>query len=327
MKLFSLTVDFAFKSLFAPNPDLLISLINSFPSFQGKSRVVNLKVLNPEIPKEISSEKLSLLDIKAENELGEKFLIEMQAFAHSSFTKRALYYWAKTYSRSLNKGQDYEELKKVYSINFVKYSIWKNDSEYLSVFHVLEKTRKFPLTEDLEIYIVELSKFLQSFENLQTELEGWVYLVKESSNLRKEAMKTLEKKSPSLKKAISELKNLSRSTKSRELYEARLKAELDYNSGIRGAYRQGLNEGIEQGIEKGIEKGIERGIEKGIERGIEKGLYQSIQINLKTRFHITDESILKRIQQVRDIKKLEQILVLSIQAKTLTEFKRLLKKI
>jgi predicted transposase/invertase (TIGR01784 family) len=145
MKLFSLTVDFAFKSLFAPNPDLLISLINSFPSFQAKNRVVNLKVLNPEIPKEISSEKLSLLDIKAENELGEKFLIEMQAFAHSSFTKRALYYWAKTYSRSLNKGQDYEELKKVYSINFVKYSIWKNDSEYLSVFHVLEKTRKFPL--------------------------------------------------------------------------------------------------------------------------------------------------------------------------------------
>jgi stalled ribosome rescue protein Dom34 len=54
-------------------------------------------------------------------------------------------------------------------------------------------------------------------------------------------------------------------------------------------------------------------IGKGLNEGIEKGLYQSIQINLKTRFHIKDESILKRIQQVRDIQKLEQILVLSLQ--------------
>jgi hypothetical protein len=71
MELFSLTVDFAFKALFAPNPDLLKDLINSFPSFQGGNRIKNLKGLNPEIPKEISDEKLSILDIKAENEKGE----------------------------------------------------------------------------------------------------------------------------------------------------------------------------------------------------------------------------------------------------------------
>ncbi len=317
MKLFSLTVDFAFKSLFAPNPDLLISLINSFPSFEGKNRVVNLKVLNPEIPKEISTEKLSHLDIKAENELGEKFLIEMQAFAKSSFTKRALYYWAKTYSRSLHKGQDYEELQKVYSINFVKHSIWKNHHEYLSVFRVLEQTRKFPLTEDLEIYIIELSKFLLSLENLQSELESWVYFLKESSNLKREAMKTLEKKSSSLKKAITELKNISRSTKSRELYEARLKAELDYNSGIRGAYRQGLQEGIEKGIEKGRQEGIEKTL---------KTVYLAIQLNLETRFHTNVSSLMSKIYKMKDLEKLEQILILSIQAKTLQEFKKLFRK-
>ncbi|MCB1143914.1 MAG: Rpn family recombination-promoting nuclease/putative transposase [Leptospiraceae bacterium] len=104
MKLFSLTVDFAFKALFAPNPDLLVNLLNSFPSFKGNNRIVSLKVLNPEIPKELSDEKLSILDIKAENENGEQFLIEMQAFPQSSFTKRALYYWSKVYSKGLRKG-------------------------------------------------------------------------------------------------------------------------------------------------------------------------------------------------------------------------------
>jgi predicted transposase/invertase (TIGR01784 family) len=91
VKLFSLTVDFAFKALFAPNPDLLLNLLNAFPCFQGDNRIQNLKVLNPEIPKELSNEKLSILDIKAENEKGEHVLIEMQAFPQSSFPKRALY--------------------------------------------------------------------------------------------------------------------------------------------------------------------------------------------------------------------------------------------
>ncbi len=318
MKLFSLTVDFAFKSLFAPNPDLLISLINSFPSFQGENRVVSLKVLNPEIPKEMDSEKLSFLDIKAANEKGEKFLIEMQAFPQSSFTKRALYYWSKVYSRGLTKGQDYEDLKKVYSINFVKKSIWKNHSEYLSTFHLLEKDRKFTLTEDLEIHIVELEKFVEHFYGLKTDLESWIYLLKESSNLKGEHMKTLEQKSPSIKKAISELKTISRSPKSRELYEARRKAELDYNSNMNGAFRKGKAEGLEEGIEKGIQKGKAEGIHEGIEKGI--------QLNLEARFGVkNDDSLMKEIRKIKDIERLKKILIQSAKAKTLAQFKKSVK--
>ena len=54
MNLFSLTVDFAFKALFGKNEDLLLGLLNSFPQFQGKKKLKSLKVLNSEIPKEIS---------------------------------------------------------------------------------------------------------------------------------------------------------------------------------------------------------------------------------------------------------------------------------
>ncbi|MCB1144089.1 MAG: PD-(D/E)XK nuclease family transposase [Leptospiraceae bacterium] len=59
----------------------------------------------------------------------------------------------------ISKGQDYEELKKVYSINFVKHSIWKTHPEYLSTFRILENTRNFPLTDRFEIFILELKKW------------------------------------------------------------------------------------------------------------------------------------------------------------------------
>ncbi len=88
MKLFRLTVDFAFKALFAQNPDLLLSLLNSFPQFQGQKCISSLKVLNPEIPKEMDSEKLSVLDISAEDINGNKFLVEMQAGFNKDFPKR-----------------------------------------------------------------------------------------------------------------------------------------------------------------------------------------------------------------------------------------------
>jgi predicted transposase/invertase (TIGR01784 family) len=247
MKLFSLTVDFAFKALFAPNPDLLMDLINAFPAFQGENKVINIKILNPEIPKKLSNEKLSILDIKAENEKGEHFLIEMQAFPQGSFRKRVLYYWSKVYSRNLEKGKDYDDLKKVYSINFLKESIWKDKPGFLSSFFLMEVDTQIRLTEDLEIHIIELDKFIVNPLKISTDLDGWVYLLKESHNLKGDEMKTLEKKSPTLKKAITELKNLSRSPESREIYEARRKAELDYNSGIQGAYRSGLDTGKIEG--------------------------------------------------------------------------------
>jgi predicted transposase/invertase (TIGR01784 family) len=312
MKLFSLTVDFAFKALFAPNPDLLMDLLNSFPSFQGYNRIKNLKVLNPEIPKKISDEKLSILDIRAENENGENFLIEMQAFPQSSFSKRTLYYWAKVYSRGLGKGHKYENLKKVYSVNFVNFPIWKNHIEYLSTFQLLEKDRIFPLTEDLEIHIIEISKFLKSVENLQSDLDTWFYLLKEASNLKGESMKTLEKKNPAVKRAISELKTLSLTAKNRELYESRRKAELDYASGMSDAFNEGLEKGIEQGIEKGIEKGLE-------------GFYLGIQLNLETRFNLKEDSIMNQIRKSKDIEKLKKILIQSAKAKTFAEFKKSLK--
>lgn len=82
------------------------------------------------------------------------------------------------------KGEKYKNLKRVYSINFLKEPPWKDNNNYLSVFQILEKDKKFPLTEDLEIYIVELSKFVKDFDGLESDFELWFYLLKESSNLR-----------------------------------------------------------------------------------------------------------------------------------------------
>ncbi len=69
--------DFVFKALLVKNPDILLDILNSFPTFQGMQRIKEITILNPELPKSTDLEKGSILDILATDESGRSFLIEM----------------------------------------------------------------------------------------------------------------------------------------------------------------------------------------------------------------------------------------------------------
>ncbi|MCB1177589.1 MAG: hypothetical protein KDK36_08440 [Leptospiraceae bacterium] len=132
--------------------------------------------------------------------------------------------------------------------------------------------------------------------------------MKKSSNLNQDVVKELEKKNPFIKKAISELKKISRSPEFRKLYEARKKEEMEYD-----AYQTEIRNAYQEGLEKGKEKGLE-------------GIYLGIQLNLESRFHIQkDDSLIKEIRKIKDIDKLKKILIQSVKAKNITDFKKLLK--
>ncbi len=256
MKLLPLTNDFTFKIVFSNDDDVLLDLLNSFPDFQGKNQIASLKVLNPEIPKDTKTDKAIVLDIRATDSQGNKFLIEMQASKQLFFPQRTLYYWSKLYAKSIGKGQDYTKLPKVYSFNFVNFELFKNESRFYWSFQVASKEQpEIQLTDDLSIRIIEIPKFNLDLNSIQNPLDYWVYLLKEVTHLKGEQMKALEKKNPKIKKAMNKLKFVSHDKKSRELYEARLKTEMDYSTRFKYQLQRMKEEGIEEGIEKGIEKG------------------------------------------------------------------------
>jgi predicted transposase/invertase (TIGR01784 family) len=315
MKLLPLTNDFVFKAVFAKNEDLLLDLLNSFPEFVGEHKIKNLKVLNPEISMDMKDDKLSILDIRAEDVSKNIFLIEMQASRQADFPKRVLYYWSKLYSRSLKKGRKYSSLPKVYSFNFINFNLIKDSKKYHSVFHILEKTNpEISLTEDLEIHMIELPKFKALLPALKDTMETWIFALKEIQNLQEEQMKILEKRNPKVKKAVSELKFVSHDKKSRAYYEARLKADLDYNSNIDFAFNKGLSEGIEKGIEKGKVEGSR------------ESLLLGIQLGLELKFNSDGLKLVSEIKKIADIAILQKILSGIKQAKSITEIRKIYNK-
>jgi predicted transposase/invertase (TIGR01784 family) len=102
----------------------------------------------------------------------------------------------------------------------------------------MEHSGQFPLTGDLELHLLELPKFTKSAEELTSGLDLWLYFLRHAEKMDLDALPPALEGSP-VRRALEELKMLSQTDVERERYEARLKAQLDQNSLIRGARLEG----------------------------------------------------------------------------------------
>src|ERR1700682_5116026 len=97
-------VDYAFKHVFgrdATRP-ILIDLLNQILQPAAGHEILEIELLNPFNPKETLDDKLSILDIKARDQTGRQFNVEMQMLAFPYYEKRILYYGAKLYQQQLH---------------------------------------------------------------------------------------------------------------------------------------------------------------------------------------------------------------------------------
>ena len=112
-------VDFAFKKLFGSeeNKEILISFINAIISEENQIKSLELK--NPYNISNYRKGKMTILDIKAVDEKGNWYDIEMQIVEQGFYDKRALYYWSKAYSDQNESGDNFEILRKTIGINIL----------------------------------------------------------------------------------------------------------------------------------------------------------------------------------------------------------------
>ena len=114
-------VDYAFNHLFGREVTrpILIDVVDNVLDPAAGHHVQDIELMNPFNPKETLDDKLSILDIKARDQTGRQFNVEMQMLAFRYYEKRILYYAAKLHQQQLHEGQDYLELRPTISISFL----------------------------------------------------------------------------------------------------------------------------------------------------------------------------------------------------------------
>jgi len=223
-------IDIAFKKIFGveENKDLLISFINSVVG--EEEQVSSVTILNPYNPKNFKKDKLSILDIKAENEDGKRFNIEIQISDEADYDKRALYYWAKLYTEQLQVAQDYSTLSKAIGIHILNFTSIPEVKNYHNVFHITEKNSGLAYFKDLELHTIELNKFTDNpneqlsdiVQKVKSSLDMWTTFLTRNDLLKADHLPK-ELNDQNLKKAISVLEVMNFSEDEREAYEDHLK--------------------------------------------------------------------------------------------------------
>ncbi|WCL51382.1 Rpn family recombination-promoting nuclease/putative transposase [Leptospira sp. GIMC2001] len=255
MKFFPLTNDLVFKSVFTKDPKLLISLINCILFPERKREIEELIILNPEIPTSFSKDKRSILDIRAKDTEGREFQVEVQVGFQGVFIKRSIFYLAGMIRDQLKEGDGYSELRAVYQINLVDFELFPS-SDYFSKYSLREeKNPELRLTDDLEIVFLELPKFLKHLEELETELDYWIYLFKNSAKIEESEMKIVIDKAPNLENAFKILEYYSTDPEKRQKLEEKIRTDRDYAYDLAATYERGEIKGKLEGERLGIEKG------------------------------------------------------------------------
>jgi predicted transposase/invertase (TIGR01784 family) len=247
-------VDYAFKHVFGreESKPALVSLLNAvLQPAEGKS-IASLELLNPFNEKTSESGKLSIVDIKARDQSGRQFLIEMQMLAGDVFRQRALYYWATLYQEQLHQGEDWPVLRPTIAICFVDTPLFAEIDDYHLTFELRERRRQTLFTDQLALHILELPKFHKKLDELTTPLDQWLYLLRHGEELDAQAVPvTLDV--AEVRWALGDLFMISRTDPDRELYEARLQERRD-----KAAERQALEAAL-AGQQTAREKGRAEG--------------------------------------------------------------------
>ncbi|WLE95751.1 MAG: Rpn family recombination-promoting nuclease/putative transposase [Candidatus Electrothrix communis] len=287
-------IDFVFKKLFGTeeNKDVLIDFINAFVSEEDKVR--DLIIKNPYNEKEFLDDKLSILDIKAQDIGGKWFNIEMQMIDQDYYAKRALYYWSRLYVSQLSSGVNYDKLEKTIGINILNFNCL-DEAEYHNVYKLINVRSGNELIRQIEIHFIELEKY---DENISNVMDRWVNFLKKAGEYTQADLPPKLKEIPTISKALDVLENMNLSEKERENFEARLKWLRDEKAAIVSAERRGLEKGIEQGLEQGLEEGIEKGAQQKtyeiIKNAHAKGVHISV---IKDIVGFPEDEIKKIINQ------------------------------
>lgn len=235
--------DLTFKKIFAKHPDLLISLLNSLLPLSDKEQIVEIKYLPNELVPELYGRKNTIVDVLCQDVSGRKFCVEMQMEWSNAFMQRVLFNASKLYVSQLQKAEEYETLKPVYSLNLVNEIIEKNMPDcFIHNYRIVHDKDTKKVIEGLHFTFIELPKFTpHTFLEKRMSVLWLRFLTEIDSDTREVPADLLE--SPEISKALEEVKVSS-------FTDAELRTYDKFWDTIR-TEKTLLKDKYEKGIEKG----------------------------------------------------------------------------
>ncbi|MGB3617643.1 MAG: Rpn family recombination-promoting nuclease/putative transposase [Catalinimonas sp.] len=276
-------IDLVFKKLFGSeeNKDILISLINAVLPESQQITAVTLK--NPYNVSDYAEGKLSILDVKAEDEYGNLYDIEMQIKGTTFYGKRTLYYWAKIFGSQLDyltdeeikrreqRGRSYTDLNKCIVISLMDFTFFKDD-RYARCFVLKDReTDQTHVDLDyLDLYFVELEKFDHKYKTVRTTLDRWIQFLNHADFYSKDTLPRELAEVEPIRKASERLEAMYLNQRERAYYDAQQKRYLDETSRIQEAVKKAVDMAVKDAVDVAVKDAVDVAVKEAVDVAVEQ---------------------------------------------------------
>jgi len=235
-------IDLVFKKIFGTeqNKNVLKSLINSV--LPKDEQIVEVTIKNPYNEQDFIGDKLSVVDIKATDEKGRWYDIEIQVKEQKFYGKRAIFYLSEIYSNQLNEKDSYDKLRKTIIISILDFDYFLNDKRYFRrcCYKDFDTDQLYPELDFADLYFVELRKFDNELKNIKTTLDRWITFLNKATEYDNENLPN-ELKDPEIIQAMNTIETMSLNAKEREYYESEKKVMRDRDAVMQTAVENAID--------------------------------------------------------------------------------------
>ena len=265
--LLDLTVDISFKYFFTSSgSEEVLAQFVSAALEMNIDEFSEIETLNPVLSKENINDKDFIVDIRIKTKSGKHIHVEMQFKNHENFAERIVAYNGRLFGKQIKRGDDYKNLKEVYSIVITNFDMFPKTPHYRDVFKYKGMYGDV-LTEMTQIHILQLPKLPKESRSL---LEHWLKLF---TIKKEEELQMILEKAPEMDKAVRRLRILSADEKAKQLEEERMSGVALRKTLLGTARREGEIKGRREGRREGAEnliKFLHQGL--SLEEALEKVL-------------------------------------------------------
>ena len=152
---YNMTNDYMFRIVLQRDEETLKGLICSILHL-SKDQVSYVKIENPITPGEAIDEKEYQLDILVSLNDSSYINLEMQVLNYNNWPLRSLSYLCRNFD-NLHRGADYSEVKPVYQVGFLDFTLFKDHPEFFARYQLKNTKDGFLYTDKFNLYVVELT--------------------------------------------------------------------------------------------------------------------------------------------------------------------------
>lgn len=248
-----------------------------------------MTIENPYNERDFQDDKLSIVDVKAIDQRGAIYHVEVQLETCPGLIKRIVFYGCEMYADQLRAGQEYAKLRPTFSICLVNGVVWKDADRLHHVFELTDRQTGRTLDSALAIHMLELGRYNLGEADLCTAslLDSWLYWLLNAHRYGRDDLWRLFPHA-AMREASETICRIAEITEDKAMYDAREKAIRDREWALKESFLAGEAAGLAKGEAAGLAKGEEAGLLLGTVKGkIE--LIQTLQQILREPISVESE--------------------------------------